>query len=167
MFNRRTPKIKQLIISAMLVALSIVLGKLLQIPIGNSIRISFENLPIIMGGIVFGPVQGLLIGVVSDLVGCLLVGYTINPIITVAAGLMGLIPGLLALLIKKRSYIMLSVIELITHTTCSVILKSIGLWLMYSTPFEVLILRLPIYIAISFAEASIIYALYRMKVISN
>ena len=43
---------------AMLVAISIVAGKYLAIGIGEVLRFSLENLPIIFAGIAFGPVAG-------------------------------------------------------------------------------------------------------------
>ena len=58
--------------AGLLVALSIVLGKFLQIPnpFQDIIRISFENTPLIMSGIFFGPCVGLVTGAVADLLGC-------------------------------------------------------------------------------------------------
>ncbi len=76
---------KVMVISALLAALSIVLGKFLNIPIGDSIRISFENLPVIMSSIFFGPVVGAITGAAADIVGCILKGYSINPFITFGA----------------------------------------------------------------------------------
>ena len=92
--------VKGLVTLAMLMALSIVLGKFLNIPIGDSIRISFENLPLILSGILFGPVAGMITAVCADLLGCLLRGYAIIPLITVAAGVIGLLSGLMSKLVK-------------------------------------------------------------------
>ena len=57
--------------AALLAALSIVLGKYMAIstPI---FRFSFENLPILMAGIFFGPIIGAAVGLIADIVGCLL-----------------------------------------------------------------------------------------------
>ena len=62
----------------MLSAMSIVLGKLLAVNLGEVLRLSFENLPIIFAGLAFGPLAGAAVGLVADTVGCLLVGYAIN-----------------------------------------------------------------------------------------
>lgn len=59
--------------SAVLVAISIVCGKYLALNFGSVLRFSFENLPIILAGIMFGPVVGALVGGVADLIGALLV----------------------------------------------------------------------------------------------
>ena len=78
---------------AMLIAISIVAGKYLAIGIGEVLRFSLENLPIIFAGIAFGPIAGILVGVAADLIGCLLVGYTINPIVTIGAAVIGGVSG--------------------------------------------------------------------------
>ena len=70
-----------MIMMALFIALSIVLGKQLSFTAGP-FRISFENLTVLMAGIFFGPLAGLTVGACADLFGCLLVGYAINPIIT-------------------------------------------------------------------------------------
>ena len=70
---------------ALLIALSIVCGKFLQFPVGEAMRFSFENLPILFAGMAFGPLAGVLVGTVADLIGCLAVGYAINPLVTLGA----------------------------------------------------------------------------------
>ncbi|MFH0926580.1 MAG: folate family ECF transporter S component, partial [bacterium] len=62
----------------LLIAMSIILTRIasLRIAIGGveGIRIGFGGLPIILGGVLFGPLSGGLIGAISDVV-----GYFINP----------------------------------------------------------------------------------------
>ena len=48
-----------MVASAFLVAISIVCGKYLAIRGGDVLRFSFENLPILLAGIAFGPLVGL------------------------------------------------------------------------------------------------------------
>ena len=86
---------------AMLSAISIVAGKYLAIPGGDVMRFSFENLPIILAGAAFGPLAGALVGAVADLIGCVLVGFPINPVVTVGAVSIGAVSGLVYLLLKK------------------------------------------------------------------
>ena len=47
--------------ASILAAMSIVLGKYLAFNVTQDIRISFENLPIMIAGIFFGPVVGAVI----------------------------------------------------------------------------------------------------------
>jgi ECF transporter S component (folate family) len=80
---------KVLAVSALFAAISIVCGKFLAFNVGDTLRFSFENLPIIIISIFFGPLSGMLCGVVADLLGCLLRGYAINPILTLASAYIG------------------------------------------------------------------------------
>ena len=65
---------KVLIAAALLAAMSMVLGKFAAINVTNSIRIGFGGLPIQMAGIFFGPVIGGAVGLVADVIGCILRG---------------------------------------------------------------------------------------------
>jgi len=90
-----------------LIALSIVLTRIasLRIAIGGveGIRIGLGKLPIILGGIIFGPLAGGLIGALSDLL-----GYFINPIgvymphFTLTSALTGIIPVTILILMRKE-----------------------------------------------------------------
>ena len=153
--------VKGLVTLAMLMALSIVLGKFLNIPIGDSIRISFENLPLILAGILFGPVAGMITAVCADLLGCFLRGYAIIPLITVAAGIIGILSGLTRKLVKGNSYLRILLITIVPHIAGSIILKSIALHYTYGQPWQVLALRVPVYICTALAEAFVIYTFYR------
>lgn len=149
---------------ALFAALSVVLGKFLQIPIGNSIRISFENLTVILAGILFGPVPGMLVGIVADLVGSIIMSYEINPIITLGAATVGLTSGLMFRMLKKScNYVSLMICCMSAHVIGSMIIKSVGLYLFYSTAIPILLIRIPVYIIIALAEAYIIYLLLKSK----
>ena len=91
----------------LLIALSIILTRIasLRIAIGGveGIRIGLGRLPIILGGIIFGPLAGGLIGAFSDLL-----GYFINPIgaymphFTLTSALTGIIPATILILMRKK-----------------------------------------------------------------
>ena len=95
--------LKLTVILALLCALSIVMGKYLAIRGGDVMRFSLENMPIIFAGIAFGPIAGAVVGAVADLVGCVMVGYTINPLVTIGAAAIGAVSGSLHLFLKKKS----------------------------------------------------------------
>lgn len=90
---------KSLVSASLLTAISIILTRALSIIIpiagGQALRIGFGGVPIMIAGILFGPLVGALTGVTADLVGVL-----INPMgpyfpgFTLSAGLSGFIPGL-------------------------------------------------------------------------
>jgi len=53
----------------MMVALSIVVGRLLVIPLSQDLRISFAYLPIAMAGMLYGPVAAVICGLLADVIG--------------------------------------------------------------------------------------------------
>lgn len=155
--------VKVLVVTALFIALSIVLGKFTPFNSDN-IRLSFENLTILMSGIFFGPVVGLVAGVSADLLGCLVRGFAINPIITVGAGFIGFISGFLYNYTFKNKMLLRTIISVSSaHLIGSVIVKSLGLYVYYGTPMAVLVWRVPTYIIISTLEIIIIYRLLKNK----
>lgn len=78
-----------------LTAINLILTRFLAINIGGFGRIQLGAVARIMAGLWFGPLAGALCGLVSDLLGCLIQGYAVNPVITLAAVLWGVIPALL------------------------------------------------------------------------
>ena len=158
------------VFGALLSAISIITGKYLAFNVGEFIRFSFENLPIIFAGLAFGPIVGALVGVVADLVGCLLVGYAINPIITVGAAVIGLISGLVRFLpeIHGRHEHLFKIIiaVLASHLVGSVIIKSFGLAVFYDLPLIMLMLwRLLNYTIVGSLEGFILYHLMKNKTV--
>jgi len=161
--------------AGILTAMSIVLGKFLQIPnpFQDFIRISFENLPIFIAAFSLGPIAAATVGVVADLIGCLLYGYTINPIITLGAAAVGTVSGVLSNYVFKKPLILkvtLSVI--ISHTIGSVLIKSYGLAKWYLAKYELGYLEFILwrgvnYLLISVAECVIIYFMLRNRAFKN
>lgn len=160
--------VRVMIISGLFIAMSIVLGKFLQIPIGISIRISFENLPILMAGIFFGPFVGGAVAIGADIIGCLLKGYAINPIITLGAASIGIVSGLISMLLKKKNMTLnIALSVMLAHIIGSLIIKTIGIYVYYHTPLEVLALRIPTYIGTGILEFLIILMLLKNKAFSS
>ena len=171
-YSKTDRALRLTVFSALLAAISIVCGKYLAFNAGEFIRFSFENLPIIFAGMAFGPIIGAAVGIVADLVGCLLVGYAINPIITLGAGVIGLLSGLYYFVSKKgakgTSVIKLSVTVFIAHFIGSVIIKSFGLSVFYDLPLIILMLwRLLNYLIVGTVEGIILYHLIKNKRLSH
>lgn len=163
--TRRTSSIRLTATLAVFSAIGIVLGKLLAFNITEFMRFSLENLTIILAGILFGPICGAAVGIVQDLVGCLLVGYAINPIITLGCAATGCVAGIITRSAKERTSVpsvLLSVFG--AHLIGSVIIKSAGLALFYSLPFGVTIAwRTLNYIVVGTAESVILISLSKSK----
>ena len=161
--------------AAILAAMSIILGKFLQIPnpFQDFIRISFENLPILLAGISLGPIAGALVGTVADLIGCVLYGYSINPIITVGAASVGLVSGVISNYILKKPLILKVTVSAVSaHAVGSVLIKSAGLAAWYLSKYnigyiEFVLWRLLNYTLVATAECVILYLLLKNKAFQN
>jgi len=131
----------------LLIALSIILTRIasLRIAIGGveGIRIGLGRLPIILGGIIFGPLAGGLIGAFSDLL-----GYFINPIgaymphFTLTSALTGIIPATILILMKKEesNIFELGIAITIGQIITSIILIPYFLHILFGLPWKVLML---------------------------
>ncbi|MBP0971321.1 MAG: folate family ECF transporter S component [Oscillospiraceae bacterium] len=151
-----------IVLIGLLAAMSIVFGKLLAINIGTTIRISVENLPILMAGIFLGAPAGFLTGVLADVIGCMIVGYSINPIITLAAGCIGLLAGLMyRVLVNQNLSVRVYGSVMTAHVIGSMILKSAGMMLFYHTPLIGVAPRVPLYLGIGAVEGAIILLLLK------
>ena len=158
-------KLKTLVICALLSALSIVFGKFLAIPVGNFMRFSFENTPIFLAGFLFGSSWGGLVALVSDIIGSILRGYDINPLITLGAVFIGISGGLSFKLFQSFPLflkILFSVV--LANIIGSVLMKSIGLHIAYGTPYTALFLwRSVNYIIMTFIDTLALYLLFKNK----
>ena len=158
MKNRNTAKF--ISICAILAAFSIIFGKYLAINVGENFRFSLENLPILLAGIYLGPLAGAVVGAIADLVGCLLVGYAINPIITLGAITVGFSSGIIRNSFKHKKLLSLLICIAFAHTVGSIFIKTIGLSLYYGSPFiPTLVWRCIIYFCTGSVEFLILYFL--------
>ncbi len=156
-------KLKTLIVCSLLAALSIVFGKFLAIPVGDSIRFSFENTPIFIAGFLFGPLCGVLTAVVADLVGGLMVyGGSVNLIITLGAAIIGFSGGILYRLLKSKLILKIVISVAVAHIMGSVLIKSLGIHLVYGSPYGVLLCwRSLNYLIMTFIDTFILYFLFK------
>jgi len=111
-----------------LIALSIILTRIasVRIAIGGveGIRIGLGKFPVVLGGILFGPLAGGIIGGLSDLL-----GYIINPIgaymphFTLTSALTGIIPVMVLRLLKRTEEI--KTLELVISIAIGQIITSL------------------------------------------
>ena len=159
--------LRKIAVAAFLAALSIVCGKYLAINAGPVLRFSFENLPILFAGIVLGPVWGALVGAVADLLGCVLVAYAINPIITLGAVTIGFFGGLVFRLTARmpRAWALALAVSA-AHLLGSVFIKTWGLSAFYDLPFYVLLLwRLLNYAIVGVVEFVLLFFLLKNQAV--
>ncbi len=156
--------IRHITLSAMFIAMSVVIGIFCKsvLNFGNGLfRVTFENLPIILSGVMFGPVTGATVGVLSDIISYLLSGqsYPLNLIVTLGAMSVGLVSGLVSRFwIKKRGTAQIAVSATLAHLVGSMIIKPIGLYQFYGIA---VLFRIPLYIAVAAIEILILCLLYK------
>ena len=162
--------VKVLTTAAMLGALSVVIGIFCKnfLNFGNGLfRVTFENFPIILSGILFGPAVGAAVGIVSDMVSYFLStqSFAISPIVTLGAALVGAVSGLVSnYIIKKRGTLRVVISTLAAHIVGSLIVKTFGIYAYYSMSYGMLLLyRIPTYAAIVAVESFFLCLIFKHK----
>ena len=162
--------LKKLVFAALCCAVSVVIGWLCKLALtfaGGALRITFENLPLILCSALLGPLWSAACGVASDIVSCILAGNAINPVITLGTVCVCAISGVFfRYIIKRKSFPMILLSVFVSHAVGSVGVKTYGLSL-YGIPAQVLLLRIPLYICIAAAESYLLWLLLRNKTISS
>ena len=165
-FSTRT-----LVSCALLAALTVILARLI-IPMPNAFtRFSIEAIPIVIAGLLFGPIAGGAVGFVADLVGCLFSGYGYNPLFCVPPILYGVLAGLLRfLLFKKSDLLRVALVYLPPVVIGSILYQSWSLAVVYnskgsfSASFSYFLTTRSIQFAITFViDAVLTWLLFRTK----
>jgi ECF transporter S component (folate family) len=134
-------KVKKIVLSALLLALLIVLDRLIP-PLSTPVlRISFGYIPVMLGATLLGPAYTVAVTVVADIIGATLFPMgAFFPGFTLSALLMGLIHGLFLYNVKTdKQYL----IRLILSTFCVVLLIDMILntfWLMITVRKDLIVL---------------------------
>lgn len=86
--------VRKLTISAALIAMQIILARISGFYVNEGLRISIEGIPIILAGVWLGPIYGMIVGGLSDVLGSVLSGYgTYFPLLSVGPMLFGGLVG--------------------------------------------------------------------------
>ena len=158
--------VKSMTIAAMLTAMSVVIGILCKNFLnfgGGLFRVTFENLPIIMGGLLFGPIIGGIIGAASDLLSYIFSAqiYPPNLVVTAGAISVGVVSGVMSrYVVKKKGTLQIIVSGGLAHVVGSMIIKPIGLYQFYSWA---VLFRIPLYFLIAPIEIALICVLFSRK----
>lgn len=162
--------VRVLATAAMLGALSVVIGIFCKnfLNFGNGLfRVTLENFPIILSGILFGPAVGASVGIVSDMVSYFLStqSFAISPIVTLGAALIGAVSGLISnYVFKKRSTLSIILSVVCAHLVGSLTVKTFGIFAYYNLTYGMMLLyRLPTYTVIAAIESSAICLILKHK----
>ena len=147
MKNESRISVRTLTAMALLIAMSIVFSRVLSISTGF-VRFNLGSLPVLLAavvfGILFGPWAGFVVGMVADIIGGVLAGYAINPLITLGAASIGLVGGLgWQKLSHLRTGTRLWCSVLAAHFVGSMVINSLALHIFYGYAWAVLIARIP------------------------
>ena len=128
---------RKVVVAAMLIAMSAIIGifcKTYLNFLGGVLRVTFENLPTILAGIMFGPIVGGICGLATDIVSFLMSPqtYFFSPVVALGSLMVGVVSGVVAkLIIKKKGTLQVIVSGGAAHIIGSLLIKSIGLFPIY------------------------------------
>lgn len=121
-----------LTVCALLTALSVVLARLLTIIPSEVSRFSLEAVPILLAGLLFGPLPGAAVGFAADFIGCLFSPFGYNPIFCLPPILYGLWAGLVRRYVWHRPTLWRAAMAVFPAAVCgSVLWQSMALALVY------------------------------------
>ena len=152
----------------MLTAMSVIIGIICKNFLnfgGGLFRVTFENLPILLSGIMFGPIVGGVVGAATDIISYLLSPqvYPINILVTVGATMMGVISGILSRYVfRKKGLLRIIVPSAVAHIISSMIIKPIGLFVFYSWA---VLWRIPLYLVIAPLEIILLCLMYKNAIV--
>lgn len=135
-FNLRT-----LIVLALLAALGAVFSAFLSIELAPTgfkvVEISLTPVPVMLAGVLFGPLAGGLVGFVADTAGFFMgvPAGAYNPAFSVTMALFGVIAGLFFFKAQKNTAWRMTTMAVVAQIVCSVILNTALLCVFYSKYF--------------------------------
>ena len=152
---------------AIFTAICAVVNALTFFPV-SYISISFVATVCALAGFLYGPKNAFIVGFVGDLITAIIFpAGPYNPLIGLASGLMGMIPGLV---FRKTGniYIKVALSAILTLSICTCGINTLGLWLVYGigkkTFFAYLFARLPFQIIMGAVNAMITVIIMRVLI---
>lgn len=170
MSGQKKSAVKVLTTAAMLTALSAVIGILCKNYFTFNIyyRVTFENMPVIMAGLLFGPAVGAGVGACADVISCVSsVNPNVNPIITLGAASVGALAGSVPYIIRRKGKAQTAVAVALAHLVGQVAIKSVGKMLYFSMPWQGIFIGLGISAAVGVIEFGLINWLRSSRGISR
>ena len=143
--NKSRMTTRVLTTAALLAALSAVIGIVCKNLFTFNIyyRLTFENAPIILAGLLYGPVVGAMVGICADAVSCLMSSNpALNPIISLGAASVGLISGLIPKIIRRGVKVQTATAVVLAHLIGQVGIKSIAKMIYFGMPWQGIFLGL-------------------------
>lgn len=130
--------------AGLLIALSVVLTRFLNMPIQiagiQGARLNLGFIPIILAGMLLGPLYGGIVGSVADILGYLInpMGAVFFPGFTLTSATVGVLPILISYKFKKKLFFM--VVSILITVITATILNTIWLSILYHLEFKIIII---------------------------
>ena len=164
--NHSKLSVRTLTMLALLTAMSIIFARVFTVSTGF-LRFNLGALPTHLAAVWFGPAGGFVVGALADMIGGTLSGYSINPLITLGAGSVGLVSGLLfQKLSSLRLGLRLQISILAGHLVGSVVINSLALHIFYGYQWPVLATRIPNAIVLSAVNTVLVRILLENKALA-
>ena len=126
----------RLVIMALLVAITVIISRFFSISTWN-IKIGFAFLPVVLAGMILGPISAAIVAALADFIGATLFPIAaFFPGFTLTAFFTGLLFGLF--LHKKADLKNIILASFATQIICSLLLNSYWISIISGTPFLVL-----------------------------
>ncbi len=94
---------KSLVYCAMLAAIQIVIARFVSITPVPGVRFSLEAVPVVLSGLLFGPIAGMTVGFGADFIGCMFQPFGYNPLFCLPPILYGLFGGLMRHYVSEKT----------------------------------------------------------------
>ena len=170
-FMKTTKQLKKITLCALFAAISVVIGTVCKLYLTfGAVRLTFENLTVLLSGIFFGPIYGAAVGTASDLITCFTAAQpSVNPLITLGACSVGLVGGIMSKVLGEKKYKLTGILLCVfpAHIVGNMIIKTAALIIFYSYPIPLALLRIPTYILIGTCESLLIYTIISQKYIKR
>lgn len=99
----------------------------------RNLAISFISIPALLAGIMLGPISGFAVGILADLLGCIIAPHgPFMIMLSISAGLFGFIPGVIFLVFRLHPHLKIAISYIITLVLCTCFLNTFDLWITYN-----------------------------------
>lgn len=149
-------------------AINIILTRFLSLPIGDTIRIGFGSVPLILTGIILGPVPALCVALVGDFIGCVFFSaYSWFAPLVLSPMFIAAWAGMFRKQLLQGKYWQIMLICLSSAVIASVFYGTYCLTILTGNGFlPLLISRTPVQLLTAVANSLIVYLLLKSPIVN-
>ena len=152
--NQELFKLKKLVFASMLLAIVVVLK---TVGLNNDyVKMGLNAIPANLAYYILGPIGGAIFGALSDILGVIVLGQSLNPLLTVTGALAGFIAGFI-LYGHPVSLWRVILAVVLKALICSIFLNTLIISAMYGAPFRALLVSRLVKNAVEVPVTVVIY----------